>query len=124
MSGEGVMRSQPLIHAPLEFRLRSGGAQAKDKAFITCPKCGAPMFVRDSNRQTETVKHLMTHCTNTGCGLTGMHELVFVHFFNPGMVDRPDLNLKACPREQIPHILPPPRDDGADGQMNMFDAPS
>lgn len=123
MSGEGVIRNQPVIYTPLQFRLRSGGAQAKDKAFITCPKCGAPMFIRDSDPQTETVKHLFTHCTNTGCGLTGMHELVFVHYFNPGLVDRPDLNLTACPREKIPHIVPPPRIPADDRQMTMFGPP-
>ncbi|MBB3953420.1 ogr/Delta-like zinc finger family protein [Novosphingobium sediminicola] len=121
MSGEGALGHRPLVYAPLEFRLRSGGGQAKGKAFITCPKCDAPMFIRRSERQTETVKHIDAHCTNTGCTMTGMFELVFVHFFNPGLLDRADLKLKACPRDQIPHVLPPPREEADDGQISMFD---
>lgn len=74
MSGEGLLRG-PLIHAPLEFRIRSGGAPAKDSAFITCPKCEAPCFIRRSERITETVKHLHAHCTNTGCGHTFLSQV-------------------------------------------------
>jgi hypothetical protein len=121
MSGTGALH-MPLIEAPLAFRLRSGGAQAKDKAFITCPNCEAPMFVRHSTRETETVKHLVVHCTNSGCGLIGMEELVFVHFYNPGACLRPDLNLKPCPRHLIPHIVPPSADTD-DGQISMFGGP-
>lgn len=118
MSGEGHLQSRPLIHAPLEFRMRSSGTQA-NRAFVLCPKCEAPGFIRRSERITVTVKHLHCHCTNTGCGHTWLMELTFVHSFNPGLIDRPDLNLKVCPREQVPHVLPPEK--GADdGQISMF----
>lgn len=120
MSGEGILRGGPLIHAPLQFRLRSGGALSKDSALITCPKCEAPAYIRRSVRVTATVKHLHAHCTNTGCGHTFMSEIVFVHSFNPGLIDRPDLNLPQCPADQIPHVLPPSRDEPDDSQMSMF----
>jgi hypothetical protein len=119
MSGEGLLRG-PLVHAPLEFRIRSGGAPAKDSAFITCPKCEAPCFIRRSERITETVKHLHAHCTNTGCGHTFLSQVSFVHSFNPGLVERADLNLPLCPRDQIPQVMPAGRDNGDDNQINMF----
>ena len=94
---------------------------SKDSALITCPKCEAPCFIRRSVRVTETVKHLTAHCTNSGCGHTFLSEIVFVHSFNPGLIDRPDLKLAQCPADQIPHVLPPSRDGPDDGQMSMFD---
>lgn len=109
----------PLIEAPLQFRLRSGGRQSSD-AFVICPKCEAPCYIRRSQRLSEKVKHLDAHCTNTGCGHTFMAELVFVHSYNPGLVDRSDLDLPLCPRDQVPHILPPSRDAPED-QISMFD---
>ena len=114
--------SRPLIEAPLQFRTSSGGERAKHNALITCPKCDAPCFIRRSARVTGLVKHIDAHCTNTGCGHTFMLELVFVHSYNPGLVDRPDLNLPVCPRDQVPHVLPPSRDGPDDpNQMTMFD---
>lgn len=123
MSGEGLLPAFRLIEAPLEFRLRSGGAPAKDSAFLTCPKCGAPCFIRRSERVTETVKHLHAHCTNTGCGHTFMAQLSFVHSFNPGLIHRPDLNLPVCPRDQVPQVMPPSRDGPDDGQTSLFEKP-
>lgn len=119
MSGEGHLAARPMIHAPLQMRLRSGGAPAKDSAFITCPKCEAPCFIRRSERITPIVKHLHAHCTNTGCGHTFLAEVSFVHSFCPGNLDRPDLNLPICPREQVPQVLPPARGED-DKQISMF----
>lgn len=122
MSGEGVASSAVLIEAPLRFRLRSGGTQAgRESAFVLCPKCDAPAFIRHSVRLTPKVKHLHAHCTNTGCGHTFLAEVSFVHSFNPGLIERPDLDLPRCPREHIPHVLPPSRDGpDDDDQMSMF----
>lgn len=119
--GPATMR--PLIEAPLQFRTSSGGALAKHNALITCPKCDAPCFIRRSARQTATVKHIDAHCTNTGCAHTFMLEMVFVHSYNPGLVDRPDLNLPVCPHEKVPHVMPPASGGSGDdpGQMTMFD---
>jgi hypothetical protein len=119
MSGEGILRG-PLIQAPLEFRLRSGGAPAKDSALLTCPKCEAPAFIRRSERVTATVKHLHAHCTNTGCGATFKMEIVLVHMINPGLIQRPDLDLPQCPASEVPHILPPTRDGPDPDQISMF----
>lgn len=121
MSGEGVLPPRPLMNAPLKFQVRSGGTQARD-CLMTCPKCDAPCFIRKSDRLTPTVKHLIAHCTNSGCGHTFLAELAFVHSFNPGLIERPDLDLKVCPREQVPHVLPPSRDgpDDDPDQMSMF----
>lgn len=123
MSGEGLLQSRPLIQAPLQLRINSGG-RSKANSLILCPKCDAPGVIRRSCRVTPTVKHIDVHCTNTGCGHTFMMELVFVHSYVPGLVDRPDLNLPVCPREQVPHVLPPTRDgpDDDPDQMSMFDA--
>lgn len=110
----------PLIEAPLEFRLRSGGAQSRE-ALVTCPKCGAPAFIRRSDRISETYKVLSAHCTNTGCGATADWDLALKWMINPGLVARPDLNLPTCPREKITHVLPPSNRDADDGQTSMFE---
>ena len=120
MTGQRSPMARPLIEAPLEFRLRSGGAQARSSAFITCPKCEAPAFVRRSERVTEMVKHLVAHCTNSGCGHIFKMELAFIHTLVEGNIDRPDLNLPVCPRDQVPHVLPPSRAGPDDDQMTMF----
>ncbi|KPH62313.1 ogr/Delta-like zinc finger family protein [Novosphingobium sp. ST904] len=122
MSGEGILHGKPLIYAPLEFRLRSGGAPAKDSALIICPVCEAPAFIRRSVRHTPTVKHIHCHCTNTGCGMTYMAEIAFVHTFNPSLIRREGLDLPQCPSDQIPQVLPPTRDssDGDPDQLSMF----
>lgn len=113
---------RPLIEAPLRFRTSSGGERAKHNALITCPKCDAPCFIRRSIRVSARVKHIDAHCTNTGCGHTYMLELVFVHSYNPGLINRPDLDLPECPRDQVPHVLPPQRGAGDEDsdQMSMF----
>lgn len=110
-----------LVYAPLEFRMRSGGAPSKDSAFITCPKCEAPCFIRRSDRITVRVKHLTAHCTNTGCAHTFLAEVSFVHSFSPGLIERPDLNLPVCPRDKVPHVMPAARSGADDNQMSMFD---
>lgn len=121
MSGEGHLSpNPPLIHAPLEFRLRSGGAPAKDSAFVTCPKCEAPCFIRRSERITETVKHLTAHCTNSGCGHIFKVEVSFIHSLVEGNIQRPELNLPVCPREEVAHVLPPVRDGPDERQRSMF----
>lgn len=123
MSGEGstLPSSRPLIEAPLDFRLRSGGAPAKDSAFVICPKCDAPCFIRKSERITERVKHLIAHCTDSGCGHIFEAEVVFIQTLVEGNISRPDLNLPVCPRDKVPHVRPPSRDapDHAD-QISMF----
>lgn len=107
MSGEGILHGKPLIYAPLEFRLRSGGAPAKDSALIICPVCEAPAFIRRSVRHTPTVKHIHCHCTNTGCGMTYMAEIAFVHTFNPSLIRREGLTCRSAPatrsRKCCPH---------------------
>jgi hypothetical protein len=114
-------RPAPLVYAPLEFRVRSGGAPSKDSAFITCPKCEAPCFIRRSQRITAKVKHLDAHCTNTGCAHTFMAEVSFVHTFSPGLIERPDLDLPICPREKVPQVMPAGRNTANDSQMSMFE---
>jgi hypothetical protein len=121
MSGEGTLQARPLVYAPLEMRLRSGGTLAKDRAFTVCPDCDAPMVIRRSDRMTHTVKTMEVICTNPGCGLTGAMELSFIHYFSRGRNPRPGLHLDACPREKIPNVLPPrPGSAEDDGQISMF----
>lgn len=115
--------NRPLIEAPMSFRAGSGGRKSGHNAMIICPKCDAPAFIRRSHRVTERVKHIDAHCTNTGCAHTFLLELVFVHSYNPGLIDRPDLDLPVCPLEQVPHIMPPARSgpDDDPAQITMFD---
>lgn len=117
-------RGAPLIEAPLQFRTRANGSRAGSHALITCPKCEAPAFIRNSERVTPTVKYITAHCTNSGCGHTFKLEQVFVHSISPGLIDRPDLNLPVCPREQVAHVMPPSREGSDDDpdQISMFGA--
>lgn len=114
---------RPLIEANLEFRLRSGGAPAKDSAFIVCPKCDAPCFIRKSLRLTQTVKHLICHCTDSGCGHIFRSEVAFIHSLVEGNIARPDLDLAVCPRDQVPHVRPPVRDGPDPDQSSLFTPP-
>lgn len=114
------LNGRPLIEAELEFRLRSGGAPAKDSAFMVCPKCEAPCFIRKSQRLTPTVKHLICHCTDSACGHTFRSEVVFIHSLVEGNIQRPDLNLPVCPRDQVPHVRPPVRSEADTDQISMF----
>lgn len=119
MSGEGHLSNRPLVYAPLQFRLRSGGSQAGTAALVTCPKCDEPCFIRRSDPVTERVKDLEAHCTNTGCAHTFALQLVFVHSISPGLIERPDLDLPVCPRNQIPHVTARKPDKDGD-QISMF----
>ena len=38
------------------------------------------------------------------CGHTFAAQVVFVHSYSPGLIDRPDLDLPVCPRDQVPHV--------------------
>lgn len=121
MSGEGHLSARPMVHAPLEFRLRGGSTSPKrDTALIICPKCEEPCFIRRSSRVTERVKDIEAHCTNTGCGHTFALQLVFVHSISPGLLDRPDLDLPVCPRDQIPHVTARKPAGEDDAQISMF----
>lgn len=111
----------PLIIAPLKHRVSNGGKTAKGNSLILCPHCDAPCTIRHSERVTETVKHLICQCSNSsGCGATFLSEIVFVHFFNPGLVERPDLDLPVCPRDRAPHIFPPDKGNEESEQISMF----
>ena len=124
MSAEPNNLSGPLVFAPLKFRIRSGGRLSQD-CLVTCPKCEAPATIRDSERVTVTVKDLLCICSNPGCGHTFRCQICFVHTLSPGLIDRPDLSLPVCPRDQVSHVLPPPKSDADDGlQISMFDDPS
>lgn len=114
---------RPLIEANLEFRLRSGGAPAKDSAFIVCPKCDAPCFIRKSLRLTQTVKHLICHCTDSGCGHIFRSKVAFIHPRVEGNISRPDLDLAVCPHDQVPHVRPPVRDGPDPDQSSLFTSP-
>ncbi|NBC35525.1 hypothetical protein GTZ99_03030 [Novosphingobium sp. FSY-8] len=123
MSGEGHLRARPLIHAPLEMRLRSGGTLAKDRAFATCPDCDAPMIIRRSERMTHTVKTMDVICSNPGCGTTGAMELTFTHTYTRSRTPRPGLHLTECPRDRVPQIMPPRPGADDDDQLSMFAPP-
>lgn len=122
MTGDGAtVIDAPMVAAPLRFQLRSGGQQTKSNALVTCPKCEAPAFIRKSKRITATIKHITCHCTNSGCGHIFTSEIVFIHSLVEGNVERPDLDLPVCPRDEVPHVLPPSRVADQQDQASMFE---
>lgn len=122
MSGEGAaLVSGPMVEAPLQFRLRPGGNPEGKGCFLICPKCEVHAFIRRSERVTPTVTQMHCHCTNSACGHTWRADIVFVHSLAPGNIDRPDLDLPICPRDQVEHVVPPAR-AGPENQSSMFDA--
>lgn len=122
MSGTGgALVAGPLLEAPLQFRLKPGGRKARGGAFLICPKCNAPSFIRDSNYLSERVTQLICHCTDSACGHTYRADIVFVHSLVEGNVDRPDLDLEVCPRDQVSHVRPPGHDADEDAPT-FFDA--
>ena len=108
MSGEGggLIRG-PLVEAPLQFRLQPGGRKAGASCFMLCPKCDAPAFIRRSERLSEQTTQTTCHCTDSGCGHIFRADIVFVHSLVEGNIERPDLQLAVCPRDQVPHVRPP-----------------
>ncbi|NCP11373.1 MAG: ogr/Delta-like zinc finger family protein [Sphingomonadales bacterium] len=109
-----------MIAAPLQFRLRPGGRKTGSSCFMLCPKCDAPAFIRRSERMSEQTTHLTCHCTDSGCGHIFRADIVFVHTLVEGNIDRPDLNLPVCPRDQVQHVRPPPHGD-SDDEPGFFD---
>lgn len=118
MAGEGILPPRPLMLAPLNLRLRSGAKQAGKNSLVTCPVCEAPAIIRNSEWKSRTVKHLFAICTNTGCGATFQCDIALVRMFNPGL--DPDPDLPVCPRDQVPHVLPPAFEGEDDSQISMF----
>lgn len=122
MSGEGaILTKGPLIEAPLQFRLRPGGKRSGAGCFMVCPKCDAPATIRTSDRPSVTVTQLIAMCSNPGCGHSYRADIVFVHTLVEGNIDRPDLALPVCPREQVPHVLPPAGRRGDDDEPSFFE---
>lgn len=123
MSGEGsALIKGPLLEAPMQFRLQPGGARSGDGCFLRCPKCDAPAAIRRSDRPTPTVTQLIAICSDvSGCGHSFRADIVFVHTLSPGLIERPDLNLPVCPRDQVPHVRPPARGQ-PDDMPSFFDS--
>lgn len=121
MSGEGGgLIKGPLVEAKMQFRLQPGGRKSGAGCFVNCPKCEQPAFIRRSERVTPTVTQMTCHCTNSGCGHTYRADIVFVHSLVEGNVDRPDLGLPVCPRDQVEHVVPPSGERHAD-EPSFFD---
>ena len=122
MSGEGGgLVKGPLVEAKLQFRLQPGGRKAGASCFMLCPKCDAPAFIRRSERMSEQTTQMTCHCTDSGCGHIFRADIVFVHTLVEGNIDRPDLDLPICPRDQVPHVRPPTGGSDEDAPT-FFDA--
>lgn len=121
MSGEGSAPSRPLVFAPLEFRLQMAEDGAKGRASMYCPNCGAPAFIRDSERVTTTYRWMDYHCTNTACMMAFRAELAVVKVLNPGMAMRDDLHVPVALREEVAHVMPPRGGDADPDQVSMFE---
>lgn len=120
VEGASLIRG-PLVEAPLEFRLTPGGNRSKDGCFLRCPKCDTQAAIRRSDRPSPTVTQMTCICSNPACGHTFRADIVFVHSIAPGNIDRPDLDLPVCPREQATHVIPPAR-AGPDNEPSFFEA--
>ncbi|KNH02635.1 hypothetical protein J121_419 [Qipengyuania citrea LAMA 915] len=122
MSGEGGgLIKGPLVEAPLQFRLQPGGRKAGASCFMLCPKCDAPAFIRRSERMSEQTTQMTCHCTDSGCGHIFRADIVFVHSLVEGNIDRPDLKLPVCPRDQVTHVRPPTGQQ-SEGEPDFFGA--
>lgn len=116
--------SRPMVEAKLQFRLQPGGRKAGANCFMLCPKCDAPAFIRRSERMSETVTQMTCHCTDSACGHIFRADIVFVHTLVEGNIDRPDLNLPVCPRDQLVHVRPPASEADEDQPSFFEDPPS
>ena len=110
MNAAPNLNPRRMVEAPLQFRLAPGGKSAGRNCFLLCPKCDAPAYIRRSERKTETVTQMVCHCTDSACGHTYRADIVFVHSLVEGNIDRPDLDLPVCPREEVTHVRPPGRE--------------
>lgn len=111
---------RPMVEAPMQFRLQPGGKKSGEGCFLRCAKCDAPGFIRRSERITEQTTQMLVHCTDTGCGHTWRADIVFVHTIVEGNIERPDLNLPVCPREEVTHVRPPGERRSDDSEPNFF----
>jgi hypothetical protein len=116
----------PLVEAPLRAQIRPGGASARrDRAFLICLACNAPLFIRDSERETDTVKKLTLACSNTGCAETSVWDVSLRYLLVPGHHHNEERGLPICPHHQVPQIYPPSNSaDDDDGQSSMFEIDS
>lgn len=120
MNAATTFQARPCVEAPLQFRLQPGGQKSGQNCFLHCAKCDAPAFIRRSQRMTEKVTQLTAHCTDSACGHTFRADIVFVHSLVEGNIDRPDLDLPVCPREQVAHVRPPGEHALDPNQPNFF----
>lgn len=120
MNDHTATLSRPLVEAPLQFRMQPGGLKSGPNCFLLCPKCNAPAFIRRSERVTETVTQMTCHCTDSACGHTYRSDIVFVHSLVEGNIDRPDLNLPVCPRDQVTHVRPPGAAEREESEPTFF----
>jgi hypothetical protein len=79
-------------------------------------------MIRRSERPSVTVTQMTVHCTDSACGHIWVADIVFVHSLVEGNIDRPDLSLPVCPKDNLVHVRPPSR-DGPDGQESLFEPP-
>lgn len=118
----GGLIAAPMVRAPIDFRAEPGGARATKNSFLNCAKCKAPGRIRRSQLMSETVTQMTVHCTNSACGHIWKSDIVFVHSLVEGNIDRPDLNLPVCPKEELVHVYPPGGGED-DEQVSMFEPP-
>lgn len=116
-TGGGLIRGH-MVHAPMEFRLQPGGSRGGEGCFLRCPKCETQAAIRRSEKLTPLVTQLDALCSNTACGHTFRVQLEITHSISPGNIDRPDLHLPILPRDQLVHVVPPPR--GSDPDQPSF----
>ena len=103
-----------------QFARQPLGRVAPNRAFLLCPHCATPMIIRDSERITETVKHLYVHCTNVDCAFTAKWGVSPIHEISPSQMARPDIDIPPCPHDYVRRAAERRRGEPDPDQLIMF----
>lgn len=96
------------------------GRVAPNRAFLLCPHCQFPMIIRDSERITETVKHIYVHCTNVDCAFTAKWGVSPIHEISPSQMPDPRVDIPPCPFDYVRKAAERRRGETDANQMLMF----
>lgn len=70
-----------------------------------CPACGEPMFIRKSEKQTETFQTMYGRCNNMVCGATYVGSLEWQYTLSPSGLPLPKVELPLSPSKQRQQAL-------------------
>ena len=64
-----------------------------------CPACGEPMFIRKSEKQTETFQTMYGRCNNMVCGATYVGSLEWQYTLSPSGLPLPKVEAAALAQQ-------------------------